>query len=354
MDSSEKNRVSDIAKIVGVSPGTVSNALNNRKGVSGEKKQEILRVAKELGYERSARKRVDATLRFIIFKRHGVIVDYTPFFSLLINGIETQSRKFGYDLLVTHMNVRELEGDALETLISDSSEGIIMLATELTAADLRYFHDISVPVVMLDNCFRGMMLDCVMINNEDGIYQATKYLIDMGHRKIGLLHGANHINNFYYRRKSFYTTMFDYGLAVDPAHEIGLTPSMEGAYEDMKEYLRSVKSDLPEAFVAENDNIAIGAMRAMKEAGIRIPEDLSIIGFDDIPYCQMCSPRLTTIEVEKKATGSIAVQTLIDKIKGQREAPIKIQTCTRLIERESVKRIAQASKLPDNEIIRIV
>lgn len=355
MKHKDNNRVADIAKIVGVSSSTVSNALNNRKGVSGEKKQEILKIAKEMGYERNVRKRADATLRFVIFKRHGAVVDDTPFFSQLIKGIETESKKFGYNLIVTHMNVREFEDDdSLEKFKSDSSEGIIVLATELIAADLQYFKSVEVPIVMLDSCFRGESLDCVTINNEDGIYQATKYLIDNGHRKIGLLHSANYISNFYYRRKSFYTTMSDSGLSVDPSHEVHLTSTMEGAYKDMKAYLSGAKGELPEAYVAENDIIAIGAMRALNEAGVRIPKDISIIGFDDMPFCDVCTPRLSTIQVEKEAMGKLAVQTLVGKIKGTHTLPIKIQACTKLIERESVRRIENAPELPAGEMLRIV
>lgn len=355
MKQKDSNRVADIAKIVGVSSSTVSNALNNRKGVSGEKKQEILKIAKEMGYERNVRKRADATLRFVIFKRHGAVVDDTPFFSQLIKGIETESKKSGYNLIVTHLNVSEFQdNDSLEKFKNDSSEGIIVLATELIAADLEYFKSVEVPIVMLDSCFRGKPLDCVIINNEDGIYQATKYLIDSGHRKIGLLHSANYISNFYYRRKSFYITMSDSGLYVDPAHEVHLTSTMEGAYKDMKAYLSGDKVELPEAYVAENDIIAIGAMRALNEAGIRIPEDISIIGFDDMPFCDVCTPRLTTIQVEKEAMGKLAVQMLVGKIKGTHTLPIKIQTCTKLIERESVRRIENAPELPADGMIRIV
>lgn len=348
MDKNEKSRVKDIAKLVGVSSGTVSNALNNRKGVSDVKRREILQVARSIGYGRAPMRRTDNALRFVIIKRHGAVVDDTPFFSQLIKGIETESKNNGYDLLISHLNLKDLSSSIIQEM-SESSNGMIVLATEMRAKDLALFEPAGNPIVLLDSYFYASPYDCVLINNEEGVRIATEHLIQKGHRIIGLLDASSYINNFYYRRKSFFTTMAEYGLPVDPAHEIPLTPTMEGAYKDMKKRMQENFS-LPEAYFAENDIIALGVIRALNEEGIRIPEDVSIIGFDDMPYCELSTPRLTTIRVQKMAMGSIAVKTIVDFINGTRNETLKTEVCTSLVERESVRQIENPSPLKPNNL----
>jgi len=352
--TSEGNRIEDIAKIVGVSAGTVSNALNNRRGVSEKKKMEILRVASSLGYNRNIQKKADETLRFIIFKRHGAVVDDTPFFSQLIKGIEIESRKNGYELLITHVNARDIREDgSIQVLEGDCSNGMILLATEMLASDLAAFERNDIPLVVLDNSFRGMEHDCVLINNEDGVYRAVKHLVDMGHRKIGLLHASDHINNFYYRRTGFYEIMKNFDLPVNPRHEILLSPRMEETYHDMISFLDGNTRDLPTAFFAENDIIGIGAMRAMQKVGIVVPEDISIVGFDDLPYTEVCTPSMTTLRVEKREMGELAVRTLVSRINGRMKAFSKLQLCTKLIIRDSVHGIADPPPLKASPMIGV-
>lgn len=350
------NRVADIAKIVGVSPATVSNALNNRKGVSEKKKQEILSIASSIGYNRISQKKVEKTLRFVIFKRHGAVVDDTPFFSQLIKGIEIESRKNGYELLVTHINAHDIREDGrIGVLSGDYCDGMILLATEMHANDVASFERIGIPLVLLDNAFRGAEHDSVLINNKDGVYRAVKHLIDMGHRDIGLLHSSDHINNFYYRRLAFCETMKDFGLPVKTDYEIHLSSKMEAAYQDMKECLgHKKKGPLPTAFFAENDIIGVSAMRAMQENGISVPEDISIVGFDDLPYAEVCNPSMTTVRVEKREMGELAVKTLVDRINGEMKTFIKLQLCTQLITRNSVKKNINTPPLNPTSIIGII
>ena len=353
-DKNEKNRVKDIAKLAGVSPGTVSNALNNRRGVSERKRLEILRLADEIGYERVPHKRADEALRFIVFKRHGNVVDDTPFFSQLIKGIETESRKHGYELMVTHVGLRELASrDALHGLIGDSCEGLLLLATEMQASDMECFEQFGLPLVLIDNCFLGMRHSSVLINNIDGSFKAVKHLVDMGHRSIGLLHGKDHINNFYYRRQGFYEALSAFGLSCSECHELSLTSTLEGAYRDMSALLASGAS-LPTAFFAENDIISLGAVRALQENGLRVPHDISIIGFDDLPYCEIATPRLSTIRVLKREMGELAVRMLVETMRGPNAPVFKNEICTELVARDSVRMLSDAPEVTPSRFFGVL
>ncbi len=331
-----KPTVKDIAKAANVSPATVSNALNNRKGVSDNIKRLVFKVAKDMGYTREVS--VRNTIRFVIYKRHGLVVSDTPFFSSLVEGIGKQCRALGYELLVSHVNINDMDyKETVNSINSDNSSGIILLATEMTEEDLELFQTFMGPVVLLDSCFRSNAHDSVLINNIDAAYKATAFLAENGHSDIGYLCSSYRINNFDFRRKGYLEAMKHHNFVVEERYQISLEPTVEGSYKDMKRLLEAVDTVLPTAFFADNDIIACGAMKALLEKGFKIPEDISLVGFDDMPLCEMTNPRLTTIKVFKQEMGSIAVKRLVEKIGGMDDIVQKIELGTKLIIRDSHK-----------------
>lgn len=355
MAKKDKNKVADIAQAVGVSPGTVSNALNNRKGVSESKRREIIAMAQQMGYEHSYLKKSDKTIKFIQVKRHGEVVGDTYFFSEVMHGIEKECRNLGYNLIMANINISEVGEDEAKTYFkNEESQGIIVLATELRNVDLHILDEANVPLVILDSCYRDSEYDCVLMSNEDAVFKAVKFLVGKGHRRIGLLHSSSYINNFYYRKKGFFSAMHDYNLKVKGGDIFSVGSTLEEAYQDMKKELSRVDS-LPSAFFAENDIIAFGAMRALKEAGYKIPDDVSIIGFDDMLFCETSSPRLTTICVDKNGMGVLATKRLVDIMEDRCEtAPIKAQIRNKIIVRDSVKEIEPEFNINPNEIIDLI
>ncbi|MDK2805161.1 MAG: hypothetical protein PWR08_702 [Thermoanaerobacterium sp.] len=333
--------ISDIASIVGVSPATVSNALNGKSGVSEETRQKIIKIAREYGYFKdNIFNTLQKTIRFIMYKKHGFVVCDTPFFTSLIEGITKESKAQGYELLISHVNFNEKDNkELIETIEKDYSEGILILATEMTNEDLTMLKNVNVPVVMLDSYFKNSDFDSVLINNSEAAYKATEYLIMNGHTNVGYLHSSVYINNFYYRRRGYLEALSDYALKADKKFEFALEPTAEGSYRDMSLYLKQKNIALPTAFFADNDIIALGAMRALKESGIKIPEDVSIIGFDDMPFCEISTPKLTTLKVFKQEMGKAAVRRLVDKIKENDNSIQKIEINTQLVIRESVLKI---------------
>jgi DNA-binding LacI/PurR family transcriptional regulator len=335
-----KTIMQDIATLANVSPGTVSNALNNRKGVGKETKERILKIAEELGYYRNSTKEDTKVIRFIIYKKHGYVVSDTPFFSALIEGIERECRLEGYEMVISHIIKNEDHNEDVYAIVKqDQVAGVLLLATEMDEDDLEPFKNLSVPVILLDSYFENADFDYVLINNTRGAYQAVKHLIQNGHTEIGCLGSSKPINNFTNRYEGFREALANKNLVFDKEYELLLEPTLEGAYRDMKKLLENENRKLPTAFFAFNDIIALGAIRAMKECGINVPEQVSVIGFDDMPFAEMSSPRLTTVRVHKQYTGKTAVRRLIQKIAEEDELKLKIEINTELVKRDSVERL---------------
>jgi Transcriptional regulators len=328
-----KISIKTLSEVTGFSPATISNALNNKRGVNRETSAEILRVAKEMGYISENR---ITKIRFVIYKRNGKIIDDTPFFSLLIDGVETECKRLGYELVMCNLDRRDEDyEEQVRWLINDPTSAIIFLGTELMENDIELYKAAKCPFLIFD-CFESNMLfDGVLINNADSARVAIEYLIDKGHRKIGYLRGDFRIKAFRSRAMGYARAMHNHNLEINSAYTLTLNATMEGAYEDMKKILMQ-KPNLPTAFFADNDMLALGAMKALQEMGYSIPGDVSIIGFDDLPFCEITTPRLTTIRVSKQEMGITAVRRLDEMIKKPGRSKLKISVCTEFIERESV------------------
>lgn len=333
-----KTIMQDIAKKAGVSPGTVSNALNNRKGVGKDTKARIINIAEEMGYFKTVKKNEGKVIRLIKFRRHGHVVSDTPFFSSLIEGCEKECRENEYELLISQVEYSEnAKADVLKIINNHKIDGVLLLATEMYEEDFQYFEDIDVPIVLVDGYFKIKDYDSVVINNTKGAFLATKYLIDKGHTNIGLLGSSVEIKNFKYRVEGFKKTLKNYKIDFKEENVINVDSTIEGSYNETKQYLENNNKKLPSGFFALNDIIALGAMKAMIEKGLRIPEDVSIVGFDDIPFSSFSNPELTTIKVKADVMGNLAAKRLIEKIEYDEKSVLKIEINTEIIERDSVK-----------------
>ncbi|MHC5227922.1 LacI family DNA-binding transcriptional regulator [Enterococcus sp. LJL99] len=330
--------ISDIAEKANVSSGTVSNAINNRKGISEQKRQYILQVAKEMGYfEQKEPKKTDTQkIKFIILNKKGNVVGDTPFFSELIRGIEMECTTLGYELVISHVTLDEntMFSDAVN---QDQVDGLLFLGTELEKQDLEVFREISVPIVILDTIFKSQEFDFVAINNLDSAYEIVEKMIEAKHKDIGLINSAFQINNFRERKEGFLQAIQDHGLIYYEETEALVEPTLEGSYKDMKIYLTAMLAEgreIPTAFFAVNDTIAIGAMKALKEEAP--DKEIAIVGFDDIPLAEFCSPPLTTVKVDKVYLGQQAVRRLVEKISEEENHCVKMMVGTTVVERASV------------------
>lgn len=334
--------INEIAQKARVSTATVSMVLNNKPGISDATREKVLKIADELGYSVSPLKKTNyknkGRLQLTIYRKHSKVVGDTPFFQTLIEGIESKARYYSYQLIIKYLSDSSDIDLLRKELKENSIDGMMILGTEMEEQDFVSFTEMDIPVLLLDSCFMNINANYVVIDNTGGLYKATKYLLDKGHREIGYLKSSIPIQNFRERYEGYLKALAEANLVPNSRYTIPLIPAMEGAYEDMVKALAK-KTSLPTAFVADNDIIAFGAMKALKENNIKIPDDVSIVGFDDMPFCTVTEPKLTTINVDKNAFGQLAVENLVYMMENGKRAYWKTTLGVTLVERGSVRQI---------------
>lgn len=333
-----KVSVRKISEITGFSPATVSNALNNKRGVNRETAEKVRRVAEELGYRAGDKIK---KIRFVIFRRNGLIIDESTFHSSVIEGVERQAKQMGYETLFCHVDINDAEYKAqLNEILSDTESAVVLLGTEMMEEDFEPYTHARNPIILLDGWSDRYSFGGVLISNTDSAAKAVEYLAENGHEKIGYIRGDFRIQAFRYREIGYYRMMKARGLTVHPEFIATVGTKLDTAYDGMKEYLARA-AELPTAFFADNDTIAIGAMQALKEYGYEIPRDVSIIGFDNVPFGAMANPPLTTVNVYKQEMGEMAVRELIFAAENKNKVRTKIQVCTDFVERASVRNLRE-------------
>jgi len=332
--------IKEIANKANVSTATVSMVINNKPGISSPTRKRVLSIVESYGYNVSPLKngimKRNGTIQLTIYKKHSQVVADTAFFEALIAGIEATARLNGYQLTIKSVSSQKLDADLIRSEWNDDTvEGILLLGTEMDDEDMRNVMMVDKPHLLLDTCFLGICSNYVVIDNINGVFMGVKHLIDNGHRKIGYLKSSIDIQNFLERYEGYVKAMTDSNLDYDQGYTVLLRPTIEGAYEDMIRFL-SGNPELPTAFFADNDIIACGAIKALKEVGIKIPYDVSIVGFDDMPFCTIIEPPLSTISVDKKLLGTFAVEALINLITNEKHYTSKTLLGVDLISRDSV------------------
>lgn len=332
----------ELAKILNLSEAAVSMALNHKPGVSTATRKKVMETARAYGYDftrinenNAAPQIFNGTVYFIIYRKHGAVVADTPFFSQLSQGIDYGCKKAHYHLNVYYLYEGENIAGQLEEMLRMGCRGIILLGTEMREEDFLPFLTISVPLVLLDAYFEDIKADCVLINNMQGAYQAVNYLISKCKAQPGYLHSSYSINNFNERADGFYKAVRKNGMSTSKSIVHLLSPSMEGAYADMLALLEDGE-ETARCYFADNDFIAAGAAKALKEKGYRIPNDIAIIGFDNMPLCTYVEPALTTVNVPKRYMGEMAAQRLAVMMESKNTSPVKIEITTDLVKRKSV------------------
>ena len=328
----------ELAALLHLSESAVSLALNDKPGVSQETRRRVVQAAQEHGYDFSRKStsadRKKGAICFAVYRKSGAVVGDTPFFAELTDGVSVSCRREGYECMIRYLYEDDDLPGQIDDLRKDRFAGVIVLATEIEEQTLALFDRTDIPLVFLDAYFERQEYNFVQINNTQGAYLAAKYLIRKCRTQPGYMRSSYWISNFEARADGFYKAIREAGMSTSQSQVIRLAPSQEGAYADMKEQLRQEKP--VKCYFADNDLIAIGAMQALKEAGYRIPEDVSIVGFDDISSSQYVSPPLTTVEVLKPYLAETGVTRVVQMIEGKNPQPLKIEVFTRLIRRKSV------------------
>ena len=331
----------EIAKKSNVSLATVSLALNDRPGIGFDTRKKILKIAEEMNYripeKRTLPRSDNGTIQFLKLSKHGEILnnDLNIFIVDYIDGIDQIVKQMGYKFEISSHTTEELDIVVKETA-KKKLQGMIILGTELSYSEVKSLNKIPIPIVIIDTNYDFLAADFVDMNNIGALHKIISYFVETGHRRIGMVTSKITSGNIILREQGFVEAMKLNGLKTDVFSMIRLRPSFEHAYEDMLEHLRK-GYDAPEALFCSNDIIAYGCIKALKEKGLKVPEDVSVIGFDDLPISAMMVPQLTTMRVSKKRIGSIAMQLLVEKIDSNYEYhPVSVQVSGILVKRESV------------------
>jgi len=344
-------KIEDIAKLAGVSTSAVSLALNHKPGVSEETRDLIFKIANENNYvplRSASKKRIteNKIIRFVACKNKDIVTndfENLPFFNELIGFLSLEMGNYPYSLIITSVNTDNIVHQLSEYENEQPSEGIILLGTNLSIEQIQKVKSVQKNTVILDTNYLFFDSNFICINNYQGAYEAGLHLINSGHKKIGYAQSKTRIYNFEERKRGFFNALETKNLSV-PKHHLFDLPAMEIGFKTEDFAYLGTSTNLPSAIFCENDYIAISMIKTLTEIGINVPEDISIIGFDDISEAKVVTPELTTIQVNKKQLTVEALKQVIREIKEPQSTKSHTFINCSLIERNSVKRI-------DNTII---
>ncbi|MGC4410969.1 LacI family transcriptional regulator (plasmid) [Rhizobium rosettiformans] len=340
--------IRDIAEAAGVSAATVSLVLNGKGDISGVTRAKVLEAVASLNYVPRASKSTSEpgeTLRFLKIAKHGHTVnrDHSVFISDYIDGMSAEATRRNYTLEVVSFEGQPISSVA-ESLAGSPISGVVALGTELTEADIRLIQGLGYPTVFIDTFFDVIDANFVDMNNEDAVFKVLSRFHQQGFRRIGFVASHVETTNFRLRRDAFFKNMARLGLSVDAADILSVESTYDGAYSDTRQLLAD-GLDLAECYFCTNDIIAYGFIRALREHGLTIPDDVSIIGFDNLPQSATMDPGLTTIEVSKRKIGYLAVTILDDLINSTEPQPaVKILVGADLVLRGSHEKLVQRNK----------
>ncbi|RQO58779.1 LacI family transcriptional regulator [Paucibacter sp. KBW04] len=319
--------IKDVASRAGVSFTTVSHVLNNTRPVSAEARRRVLEAVEEIGYLPSA---VARSLRTSETKIVGVLVPnvQNPFFAELVCGVEESCRLAGYSVFLCNSdNDPKRQQQYMRTLLEKRVDGLLLSSAGDDEALARIFKMARVPAVTVDRLVPGARADRVSVDNCQGAQNAVSHLLDLGHQRIACISGPAEFEVSRERLQGWRNALQARGLDADERLVISSDFSSQGGYAAACRLLQAQR-DLPAAapkvtaIFASNDLMAIGALRAAAEFGLAVPQQLSVIGFDDIELGRYVFPALTTVGCSIKALGQQAGQMLIERI-DQAEAELR-------------------------------
>lgn len=325
--------IKDVAARAGVSFTTVSHVLNETRPVSADARRRVLAAVEEIGYLPSA---VARSLRKSETKIIGVLVPNVdnPFFAELVVGVEECCRQAGFSVFLCNSdNNPKRQQQYMRTLLEKRVDGMLLSSAGDATALARIFKLATVPAVTVDRVVADARADRVSVDNLDGAYKAVRHLVELGHKRIACISGPAEFDVTRERVQGWRRAQEEAGFQADESLLLESDFSSSGGYEAARRLL----GEHPEmtALFASNDLMALGALRAAAERGVRVPQQLSVVGFDDIELSSYVYPGLTTVGCSIRELGREAGRVLIDRIENP-GAPLKdVQLTPRLVLRES-------------------
>ncbi|WP_276354885.1 LacI family DNA-binding transcriptional regulator [Cohnella caldifontis] len=324
-----KITINDVAARAQVSKATVSRVLNQNPQVKEEIRQRVQQAIEELGFRPNAvaRNLANNTSNMI-----GLIVpDMTnPYFPVLARGIEDAAHMYGYSLFISNSdNEPKIEREYIQRMVEQQAAGIVLISSILKEEQVTGLSSLRTPIVLCDRLVSGAPFDAVSIDNRQAAFDAVRYLIGLGHRRICHLAGPNFVQSSEMRKLGYLAAMEEAGL--EPFYSNGAF-HYESGVQQMEAILKEYR---PTAVFASNDLVAYGAINVIEDRGLKVPDDISVIGCDDILFSRMSRPKLSTISIPAYQIGVTAVKLLDERVKGVRSETKNVILKHELVHRET-------------------
>jgi len=341
--------LNDIASRAGVSVSTVSRVLNNKGGkyrISQSKQDLIFSIAEQMNYIPNQLAR---GLRLKKTHAIGLVVPdiSNPFFAHVTRIIQTESYKLGYTLIVCNTDEnQDKEIEQISLLRSKGVDGFIIMPVGLTNGHIKELLHDKVPLVLLDRCFDDISTNSVIVDNFVGAYKAVEYIVKKGHRHIAIIQGLPNTSTNTMRVNGYKKALLDNKIVVNKHFIVGKDFRIENGYIGTK-YLLNLNHS-PTAIFCTSDLITLGALKAIYEEKYRIPEDISIVSFDDIDFGPFLKAPMTVVEQPRHMMGVMAVKLLMEdiRLKSNNEKN-RIVLKPHLVIRNSVYTLSQTKNNPN-------
>jgi DNA-binding LacI/PurR family transcriptional regulator len=325
----------DVARAAGVSKSTVSRAFTEPASVRPHTLKRVTRAAKSVDYTPNAIARAMITKKtenigFIIYNLQAPAI-VNPFYGPILESVVELMALRGYSIFIS--SDAGLTHHSGELMLRRQVDGVI-LASRTSAAIVSSFTGRNIPVVLLNYHINMGGVYSILSDDAGGIMNAVRYLFDAGHRSIGFIEGR--FTRFIFRRRhqGFTEAIKAYGLSVMPDFCAAVEPTIEDAFD--KVYAMLGRKKRPSVLLCTNDVVAVGAVKAALRRGLRVPEDISVVGYDNSELCAACQPAITSIDTNARELGRMTVEYLFKQIGGEKPESTTVTVGTRLVERESV------------------
>jgi LacI family transcriptional regulator len=334
----------DVAQAAGVSLTTASRALNNKSYVQPQTRAQVLKAAADLGYKLQVRV---ASVAAAELNTIGVLIKRDPFgagrldtfYYAVLSGIEDECRRLGLNLMYASLSVDEYSVSTTWSPLLENGDvdGLVIVGIVFNDPTVVNRIPTHIPVVIVDGVLNGFECDSITTNNEASAYNAVKHLIDQGHRHIGLLGGT--LSDAFpahpsirSRSEGYAKALADHSISEIYVEESIMSPTT--AYDATMRLLQ--RSPQISALFCCNDVLAEQAVRAIRDMGLNVPEDISVVGFDDTEDAYNCRPPISTVHVDKELMGALAIRQLYDRAANPNRVSLNIQMGTKFITRESI------------------
>lgn len=327
-------RIRDIAKLAGVSTATVSHVINNTRFVSEETRQKVIEAIERVGYTPNAHARNLASRNNHTI---GLILSdiSNPFFPDLVKSIQETASELGYDITMADTNYDpDRTVASVKRMLEQRVIGVAVMTSEMDKALVKRLATHEIAVVFLDVGQVGQFVSNIVVNYEKGIRAGVEHLLELGHWRIAYISGPLRLKSAQRRYIAFKKTMNKY--ESEPfiyEGDFKATGGQQAVAAMLQQHPR------PTAIIAANDLMAMGAMRELRMNGLRVPEDVSVVGFDDILFAELTDPPLTTIALPRNEIGRAAVEALLHTITNHNKEGREYKITPKLVVRGSTGRV---------------